>query len=334
MSLSNQTNKIYGSGNGSTATFSFPFKIFDTSELYAYNISAAGVVTQLAYTTDFTATINSVTEGGTVTFVVPPASGSQWFLKRIVPFTQSAVIPSEGTFPGKQFENQLDLITMMVIQGNEAISRAVTFPATYTGSVPTLPTPQANLALAWDPTGTSLVNIAATGVGTIPVPITDSNLSQITSANKVSGTALTGLASISAGAGVIPAANVPGGQVPVGGIIMWSGTIASIPTNWALCNGSNGTPDLRNRFIVGADADVAGVAKSTVTGSAAQTGEGQLPATTLSTLTASKYFGATSPAFSIGGDGTNNLLTYTPSFGTGTANVARFYALAYIMRTA
>ena len=40
--------------------------------------------------------------------------------------------------------------------------------------------------------------------------------------------------------------------VPSGGIIMWSGSIASIPSGWALCNGSNGTPDLRDRFIVGA----------------------------------------------------------------------------------
>jgi hypothetical protein len=40
--------------------------------------------------------------------------------------------------------------------------------------------------------------------------------------------------------------------IPPGGIIMWSGTIANIPAGWALCNGLNGTPDLRDRFIVGA----------------------------------------------------------------------------------
>ena len=40
--------------------------------------------------------------------------------------------------------------------------------------------------------------------------------------------------------------------VPSGGIIMWSGSTASIPAGWFLCNGSNGTPDLRNRFVVGA----------------------------------------------------------------------------------
>lgn len=57
-----------------------------------------------------------------------------------------------------------------------------------------------------------------------------------------------------------------------GMIMMWSGTIATIPTGWVLCNGSNGTPDLRNRFIIGAHSDTAGVAYSTVTGSNTQTG--------------------------------------------------------------
>ena len=40
--------------------------------------------------------------------------------------------------------------------------------------------------------------------------------------------------------------------LPAGVITMWSGSIASIPSGWVLCNGANGTPDLRDRFIVGA----------------------------------------------------------------------------------
>lgn len=40
-------------------------------------------------------------------------------------------------------------------------------------------------------------------------------------------------------------------SVPAGGIIIWSGSVASIPTGWFLCNGANGTPDLRNRFVIG-----------------------------------------------------------------------------------
>ena len=40
--------------------------------------------------------------------------------------------------------------------------------------------------------------------------------------------------------------------VPSGGILMWSGSVVSIPSGFNLCDGTNGTPDLRNRFIVGA----------------------------------------------------------------------------------
>jgi microcystin-dependent protein len=40
--------------------------------------------------------------------------------------------------------------------------------------------------------------------------------------------------------------------VPIGGIIMWSGTSVSLPPNWKVCDGTSGTPDLRDRFIVGA----------------------------------------------------------------------------------
>lgn len=46
---------------------------------------------------------------------------------------------------------------------------------------------------------------------------------------------------------------VPGASVfPVGMITLWSGAIGAIPAGWALCNGTNGTPDLRDRFVVGA----------------------------------------------------------------------------------
>lgn len=47
-------------------------------------------------------------------------------------------------------------------------------------------------------------------------------------------------------------------STPVGGIIMWSGAINAIPAGWKLCDGTDGTPNLSGRFIVGfnaADAD-------------------------------------------------------------------------------
>jgi hypothetical protein len=40
--------------------------------------------------------------------------------------------------------------------------------------------------------------------------------------------------------------------VPRGFIFIWSGSVAAIPAGYALCNGQNGTPDLRDRFVMGA----------------------------------------------------------------------------------
>jgi len=50
----------------------------------------------------------------------------------------------------------------------------------------------------------------------------------------------------------LQAGNVDAAAIPAGVIVMWSGSLATIPAGWALCNGSNGTPDLRDRFVVGA----------------------------------------------------------------------------------
>jgi hypothetical protein len=52
--------------------------------------------------------------------------------------------------------------------------------------------------------------------------------------------------------GIVDAQPPAATPIPTGGIILWSGSIGSIPAGYVLCNGNNGTPDLRNRFIVGA----------------------------------------------------------------------------------
>lgn len=52
--------------------------------------------------------------------------------------------------------------------------------------------------------------------------------------------------------------------VPVGLISMWSGALRNIPLGWVLCDGQNGAPDLRNRFIVGAGNGLDFVSKYTV----------------------------------------------------------------------
>lgn len=45
------------------------------------------------------------------------------------------------------------------------------------------------------------------------------------------------------------------GLLPTGMIVMWSGAVVAIPTGWNLCDGTNGTPNLKGKFILGAGGD-------------------------------------------------------------------------------
>jgi len=70
--------------------------------------------------------------------------------------------------------------------------------------------------------------------------------------------------------GIIGVQATSGATIPAGLISMWSGSIGSIPSGWYLCDGSNGTPNLTDRFIVGAGSTYAvngtgGVASVTLT---------------------------------------------------------------------
>lgn len=49
-----------------------------------------------------------------------------------------------------------------------------------------------------------------------------------------------------------------GGAVPIGGIILWSGSLVTIPWNWRLCDGSDGTPNLQDKFVMGAGSTAVG----------------------------------------------------------------------------
>ena len=105
---------------------------------------------------------------------------------------------------------------------------------------------------------------------TVAGTLVSSGTVDITGAFRLDGTAgASGQVLLSAGG-----ANTPtwGNPFVAGMIILWSGSSATIPSGWYLCNGSNSTPDLRNRFIIGAFQDTTGVAYTTVTGSDTQTG--------------------------------------------------------------
>lgn len=130
---------------------------------------------------------------------------------------------------------------------------------------------------------------------------------------------------------------MPAGNVPVGGIVMWSGTIATIPAGWHLCDGTNGTPDLRNRFIVCANVDTTGHATSTINGAAAQSGGSISHQHTLNATF--NEIALDLQAVNLGGTGTThnyydeNTASNIGPQPTDAGGVAQpFFALAYIQK--
>ena len=143
-------------------------------------------------------------------------------------------------------------------------------------------------------------------------------------------------------------ATTPAG-IPTGGIILWSGSVGSIPSGWALCNGTNGTPDLRSRFVIGAGSaynvnGTGGSANAVVvshTHSVTDAGH---------THTLSSGRNLLGPGTSVFGGGftgsgvgltTSGINAATTGIAVNTtgqsgidANLPPYYALAYIMKTA
>jgi hypothetical protein len=180
-------------------------------------------------------------------------------------------------------------------------------------------------------------------------------VSSTLTANSSVGTA--GQALLSRGSGLSP----EWGAAFVSGMIMlWSGSVASIPSGWALCNGSSGTPDLRNRFVVGAGStySVGGTGGSadaivvahTHTGTSDAAGShnhiegagvptydgryGRDSGAITTALSNGAYFGN-----STAGNLTSTVANHTHTFTTNStgssgtnANLPPYYALAYIMK--
>lgn len=120
-----------------------------------------------------------------------------------------------------------------------------------------------------------------------------------------------------------------------GMIIMWSGQISTIPTGWALCNGSGGTPDLRDRFVVGATADDSGQAKTNITGSLTKTG-GSVTHTHTNPTTASSTDTlpvGTDVMAGVGFAATTTGHTHTQGDTGSAGTLPSYYALAFIMKT-
>ena len=184
------------------------------------------------------------------------------------------------------------------------------------------------LSIGQGGTGANTAADARTALGAQATLVSGTNI------KTVNGTSLLGSGDVST-------------SLPTGIITLWSGSAASIPTGWLLCDGTNGTPDLRDRFVVGAGSTYAvgatgGSANATLvshTHTATVTDPGHvhnLPGSTSAQSIIQTQLGVNSTSQ----NGQTATATTGITVGISTegssatnANLPPYYALCYIMKS-
>jgi hypothetical protein len=171
----------------------------------------------------------------------------------------------------------------------------------------------------------------------------------VTGAFQLDGTAgASGQVLLSAGGSTTP---TWGNPFVAGMIILWSGSSATIPSGWLLCDGSSSTPDLRNRFVVGATSTYAvgatGGSADAIVVSHTHTATVTDPQHNHSMTMPSDFGGGGGPYRLATSNGTAGSFNFgnTSSASTGitvansttgssgtNANLPPYYALCYIMK--
>ena len=151
--------------------------------------------------------------------------------------------------------------------------------------------------------------------------------------------------------GILQTAPTVSNTVPAGLIAIWSGSLGSIPSGWVLCNGQNGTPDLRNSFILGAGSTYAVgstggsadaiVVSHTHTATSTVTDPGHLHSFTAAQFVSGSNLSGGTIAVTPQANNTASAVTgvtvATTNASTGVsgtnANLPPYYALAFVMKT-
>ena len=261
-------------------------------------------------------------------------------------FNLNGNVGAAGGLTYNKDSNVLTVLGSVSAQGNVSADNIISSTGQFSGVV-TAPTP---------PNGTSNNQLATTAfvsgtVGTLGTMATQYAISVAITGGAISNVIMGGLitaptpANGTSNTQVATTAFVVNNGVPSGGIIMWSGV--SVPTGWYLCDGTNSTPDLRGRFIVGASTaytllSTGGTANAIVVshthtiidpGHEHVITDGEVNTRTNPYFNWSGTGGASIGVSGAGTDPATTGITINSAGSSGTdANLPPYYALAYIMK--
>jgi microcystin-dependent protein len=131
-------------------------------------------------------------------------------------------------------------------------------------------------------------------------------------------------------------------SIPSGGIILWSGAANAIPSGWLLCNGANGTPNLIDKFVLGAGTSTPAVgatggSKDAIVVSHTHTATDSGHTHSVPSGAAASRAGGSIASAANGGQTTGTSfanITVASAGQSGTnANLPPYYALCYIMKS-
>lgn len=160
------------SGNGSTTSFPFSFKIYTKNDIAVTRTDSYGNLTTLVLDSDYSVAVNAnqdVSPGGTVTYPISGtalATGSTLTIGGNLAYAQTTQLPSGGAYNAQNVEAALDRLTILAQQLLEAQSRSLALPVSSSAS-PQLPFPSASRFLAWNEAADQLQNIDPATLATV-----------------------------------------------------------------------------------------------------------------------------------------------------------------------
>ncbi len=163
MTVSSTTSRNDYIGSGSTATYSYTFKVSDESHLLVTTRNTSDVETTLVLNTNYTVTGVGDANGGTIVLTAGVlASGYALAIRRNPPITQLADLRNQDGFYAEVHESAFDLATQVDQKQQDEIDRSLRLPETVSpDDVSTaLPVPAASTVLSWNAAATALENLS------------------------------------------------------------------------------------------------------------------------------------------------------------------------------